>query len=88
MLENKREFIPYLKSLHLVYSLKFELSLTFGTITELITVPFSKTNHTICTICVFNIVKKNATLLIFLLQGVDVETANQCRGRKKTSAEK
>ena len=29
--------------------------------------------------------KKIATLLIFLLQGVGVETANQCGVRKKTS---
>ena len=45
--------IVYLWSLHLVYSLKFGLSLTFVTITELITVPFGETNHTSCALYFF-----------------------------------
>ena len=63
----------YLWSLHLVYSPKFELSLTFVTVTELITIPFLQ----------FNILKKIATLLIFLLQGVSVETAISVEGGRK-----
>ena len=45
--------IVYLWSLHLVYSLKFWLSFTFVTITELITVPFGETNHTSCALYFF-----------------------------------
>ena len=57
------------------------------TFIELITVPFGEINHTSCGLnfFLFDIVKKIATLLIFLLQGVSVETADQCGGRKKTS---
>ena len=40
--ENPLNVIVYLWSLHLVYNLKFELALTFVTVTELIAVPFGE----------------------------------------------
>ena len=71
-----------------IYSLKFVFSHVCQTVkvTELTTVPFSETNHTCCATYFFYSTswKKKSTLLIFLLQGVSLETADQCEGRRKT----
>ena len=40
-------------NMDLLFSLKFELSPTFVTVTEVITVPFGETNHTSCVLYFF-----------------------------------
>ena len=54
------------------------------------TVLFGETNHTKVKLSISSLQHggKIATLLIFLLQVVSVETVNQCGGRKKTSSAK
>ena len=57
------------------------------TFIELITVPFGESNHTSCALYFFYSKSWKKLLLywFFLLQGVSMETADQCGGRKKTS---